>query len=57
MLPFIKVNDEVVIVSGFIGSLKVAVIILFKDTLVAVLKGSVEITRGAKVLPVVKLQT
>ena len=48
--------DEL-IVEGFIGSLKVAVTILFKSTSIALFDGSVEITIGAITVPVVNVQT
>ena len=55
--PFFKVKVVEVKVEGSIVWLKVAVMTLFRGTLVAPLFGSVKITTGLIVLPVEKLQT
>ncbi len=58
--PCFRVNEAVVIVSGSIASLNVAVIALLIATLVAASMGTVRVTVGAEVseaAPVVKLQT
>ena len=46
LVPSINIYDEVLIVAGFIFSLNVAVIILFRGTFTASSAGSVSITRG-----------
>ena len=56
VVPCFRVKVEVVMVSGSIGTLKFALIILLRITLVALLVGSVEITVGA-ILPVVNVHT
>jgi hypothetical protein len=55
--PCVKVKVVVVRVNGFIGSLKVAVTLLFRTTPVALSAGSVEITVEDRVVPVVKVHT
>jgi hypothetical protein len=56
VVPCFSVKVEVVMVKGFIGTLKFALTILPRITLVALLVGSVEITVGA-ILPVVNVHT
>jgi hypothetical protein len=52
-----NVKVKSVIVAGSIGMSNVAVIILLKGTFVALSIGSVEITFGATIIPVVNFQT
>jgi hypothetical protein len=46
VVPFTIVNDDALIVAGFISSLKVTVITLFKAILVSPFVGLVAITSG-----------
>ena len=55
--PCFKVKVVAVRVNGFIGTLKVAVIILLRTTPVTRSNGSVENTVGDRVAPVLKVHT